>query len=207
MTTYNSNIPQPTDLISNSQSQILGNFDQLNTQFAIDHTAFNTGSGNGDGYHKKTTLKQQGSDPAAIALANIVYTKAAGTGVNELYMRRATGDSSGIIQMTTGTPYSSSNANQAEVSTFLPGVPGSSGFIIKAGRVNKAGAGGSWTVGTVNFMTAFPNNCFSVTVTPVRGTSSLHSLYINNGSVGASSFGVRSDDNSWDLVYYIAMGN
>jgi len=36
---YNASIPQATDLISQSQSQIQTNFSQANTAFGIDHTA------------------------------------------------------------------------------------------------------------------------------------------------------------------------
>lgn len=204
MSTYNPSIPQATDLISNSQAQILTNFGQLNTQFGVDHSAFNTGSANGTGFHTKVTLVQ-GADATAVASANVIYTKAAG-GFNELFMRRSTGDGSGIIQMTTGQPYFSSNANQSEVSSFLPGPPGSSGIILKAGKVNIT-AVGSWTAGTITFLTAFPNNCYSATITPVRGTSTPHSMYINNAALTAASFQIRSDDNAWNNVYYFAMGN
>lgn len=88
MTTYNSAIPQPTDLISNSQSQILGNFDQLNTQFAIDHTAFNTGSGNGDGFHKKVTLATKNTPGAQTDPSSAIYS-ASGTAstVAELFYK------------------------------------------------------------------------------------------------------------------------
>lgn len=54
--TYNPAIPQSTDLISASQLPILTNFDQLNAQFFVEHTPFYTGSGNGDGLHKKATM-------------------------------------------------------------------------------------------------------------------------------------------------------
>lgn len=73
--TYNPNIPQGTDNISVSQAQILGNFGQLNTQFAIDHTAFNTGSGNGDGFHKKVTLPGNVTPPTPAANFCSIYGK------------------------------------------------------------------------------------------------------------------------------------
>lgn len=51
--TYQPGIPAGNDNLSQSQGDIQDNFNQLNVQFAIDHTAFNTGSGNGDGLHKQ----------------------------------------------------------------------------------------------------------------------------------------------------------
>jgi hypothetical protein len=63
MTVYNPSIPQASDLISNSQSQILANFGQLNTQFGVDHSAFEAGGSNGTGFHKQVTF------PAAVVAA------------------------------------------------------------------------------------------------------------------------------------------
>lgn len=80
--TYNPNIPVGTDNLSASQVQILDNFGQLNAQFGIDHTAFNTGSGNGDGFHKKVTFVSQGADPATGVNQVALYNK-----LNELYVR------------------------------------------------------------------------------------------------------------------------
>lgn len=72
---YNAGIPLATDLISNSQAQILDNFNQLNVQFGEDHTAFNTGSGNGDGFHKKITFNVPlGSSPTPTGTASSLYT-------------------------------------------------------------------------------------------------------------------------------------
>ena len=82
--TYNANIPQGTDNISVSQAQILANFGQINSQFGIDHTPFNTGTGNGDGFHKKVTwLDQSGGVPAAPGATKIV---AYGKTVNSITM-------------------------------------------------------------------------------------------------------------------------
>lgn len=87
MTTYNPIIPQPTDNLSTSQGQILGNFTQLNTQFAVNHTAFNTGSGNGDGKHKFVTLPGTSSDPfTPLTAEGIVYTKTATSITKLLYV-------------------------------------------------------------------------------------------------------------------------
>lgn len=85
--TYNANIPQGTDNISVSQAQLLGNFGQLNSQFGIDHTAFNTGSGNGDGFHKKVTLPGNVTPPTPGAGICTIYGKTT-TGVTIPWLRR-----------------------------------------------------------------------------------------------------------------------
>jgi hypothetical protein len=56
--TYLPGIPLPTDNLSFSQGQLKDNFTQLNDQFGIDHTAYNTGVGNGDGFHKQIHLPE-----------------------------------------------------------------------------------------------------------------------------------------------------
>jgi len=56
---YLPNIPQPNDKPSKSQSQILGNFGELNTQFGTEHVALNAASGNGQ--HLAITLPRNPS--------------------------------------------------------------------------------------------------------------------------------------------------
>lgn len=75
MTTYNPIIPQSGDNLSTSQGDILGNFTELNNQFAIDHIAFNTGSGNGTGFHKKITFSDVLATPSPSSPASVLYTK------------------------------------------------------------------------------------------------------------------------------------
>jgi hypothetical protein len=92
---YLPNIPQPTDNPSTqSQAQFLENFTQLNTQFGIDHSAFNAISNNG--LHKKATIVTSGVgiDPLAVANAGIVFTKSevGGTTV-DLFYRTSGGNS------------------------------------------------------------------------------------------------------------------
>lgn len=52
--TYNPNIPNPTDLLSNSQGQIKTNFSTANTSFGVDHYAFDNATPN-NGFHNKVT--------------------------------------------------------------------------------------------------------------------------------------------------------
>ena len=71
--TYNPSIPQPSDLISNSQSDILDNFSVINTDFGEDHVAFTEGSNQGK--HDKVTSVGQASHLApAIATDILLYS-------------------------------------------------------------------------------------------------------------------------------------
>lgn len=144
---YDPTIPQPTDLISASQAQLLANFaaiDSATTGFAVDHTTL-TDAANG-GKHKKMTMVQQGSAPATGVSEVALYTKALG-GDPELYLRRA---SSGTeVLMTRGAPTSSSGEGVAF-----------GGLQIRAasGTISSQSQG-------FTFSSAFATACISVMVT------------------------------------------
>jgi len=54
---WNPNIPQSTDKLSNSQPQLLGNFQAINTGFSFNHVALNLGADAGK--HNLLTMPQQ----------------------------------------------------------------------------------------------------------------------------------------------------
>lgn len=61
--TFNPQIPQPKDILSDSQLDLLTNFTQLNAVYGTtgDHVPFNASSGLGK--HNKVTFLSQGNDP------------------------------------------------------------------------------------------------------------------------------------------------
>ena len=108
--TFNPNIPQSGDKISQSQSQILTNFSQSNTLFGTDHVTFNDAATADRGKHNKTTLIEQSVDPATAANEMAIYTKAV-SAVTQLFAR---GESSGTItQLSNLTVNSTANAGTA----------------------------------------------------------------------------------------------
>jgi hypothetical protein len=72
------NIPQPTTTLSNSQPQLLGNMQQLDASFAVDHYAFSNTTGN-NGFHNKVTTPAyvesppSGVPPVTTAATPIFY--------------------------------------------------------------------------------------------------------------------------------------
>ena len=203
--TYNPSVPQPTDIPAQSQADFLTNFTQLNTIFDVDHVPFNDASAANRGKHDKSTYIEQGADPVTATNEISLYTKdvAAST---RLFMRQENAGS--VLPLSGADPYNSVTANKVEVSTFLPGFAGTTTpMILKSGRLRQAGlSSGTWALGTINFVSAFPTACVSVVITPERGNNSIHVMYINNSSIGASSFQIRSDDTSWDFLNYTALG-
>lgn len=83
--TYLPNIPQPGDLISVSQNDILVNFQQLNAVYTADHYAYNDATANAQ-RHRQVRLPELAAAPAAAADMGSVYT-ADVAGITELFYR------------------------------------------------------------------------------------------------------------------------
>jgi hypothetical protein len=106
--TFNPDIPQSTDDISQSQGEILTNFDQLNKIFGSnagalqvgDHIAFNDATTANRGKHAKARLIEQAADPATAANERALYTKDVG-GATELFTRD---EASGTPRQMTNLP-------------------------------------------------------------------------------------------------------
>lgn len=74
MSSYNPNIPQPSDFLSDSQQDILDNFIQSNVSFGVNHYNFSDGSANNGKHNKVTTPLIVGSaHPATAANEPIFY--------------------------------------------------------------------------------------------------------------------------------------
>jgi|ERR1700754_1236816 len=67
MSIYNPNIPQPTDELSDSQGQILQNFNKADSSFGTDHYRFSDLTVN-NGFHQRVTFP--GNAPAPTPAAN-----------------------------------------------------------------------------------------------------------------------------------------
>lgn len=82
---YNPNIPQANDDPRISQGELLQNFQQINTDFAVNHTSL-TASGQ-NGYHTKVFFADPlGADPNLAAPESSLYTKTI-AGLTELFFQ------------------------------------------------------------------------------------------------------------------------
>lgn len=122
---YNPNIPQPTDLLSQSQNDILDNFQALQTFLDVNHVDFASGD---QGKHKWASFPVQGASPATLATEVAVFSRVSAlTTNNELCLRlQANG---AVVEMTSAFK----NANGW---SFLP-----SGILLKWGGAAAGGAG------------------------------------------------------------------
>ncbi len=130
---YQNNIPQPTDALSQSQSDILNNFAAIQTLIDVNHVDF---ASSDQGKHKFITFPLQGAAPVInageIGLYNALSTK---TAKDELYLINSTGGtvpltesqqvarSSGWAYLPSGVllKWGSSNANGLSTITFPAG--------------------------------------------------------------------------------------
>lgn len=192
MTTYNPNVPQGTDNLSVSQGQILGNFSQLNTQFAVDHVAFNTGSGNGNGHHKKVTFDNAPVSPTLSGTQSAIYPQLLNSAQNMVW-----GNASNATQIT--GPYSLAAQGYA----FLPG-----GLLIKWANVSfNAGNG------TISFPTGSGIPVFSgiYTVFIQNTGNNLTNEFSYVSGISTTGFNYYSTQRTANVAqsgagYYLAIG-
>jgi len=67
---YIANIPQPADLLSISQPQILGNFTAINSWVGVNHVGFNVSDA---GKHNFVELVSQSGTPSSLAGEALIY--------------------------------------------------------------------------------------------------------------------------------------
>lgn len=101
---YKNNIPQSTDKLSQSQPDLLGNFQELDASFGVDHTSFSVGTN--VGYHKQITFQDVlGADPNQTAPISSLYSK--GSSQNLFYQYDS--GSSDLFQLTGDLPSETGN--------------------------------------------------------------------------------------------------
>lgn len=180
---YQANIPQAADQISNSQADILGNFQEINTYVAVDHQGFGVVDA---GKHKHARFPQAVA-PAAVGATEVGIYAAALGGAPELYINKTA----------TQVPFTKSVQAGAGY-TYLP-----SGIIMQWGTVN-ASHGGT----AAAFAIAFPTACVNVHVTGIENGGVQD--FVSVDTVGAAGFNAYSSTRSGGAsntnCYYLAIG-
>ncbi len=181
---YTPNIPQPTDLPSQSQALILGNFQTLDTDWNVNHVDFNTAD---SGKHAQITF------PAG-PLAGQPFTYLAGeiglqllnqapTNIPDIWMTRGLGVAipiTGRLPATTGW-------------TYLP-----SGLLIKWGTGTAVAAGNT----VVTFPVAATNPVFTAVYLPLLTATSAMTLYSN----GLTTLNITVNTSAAGTFTYFVIG-
>ena len=131
---YQNNIPLATDRLNDSQAAILGNFQQLAVDFAVNHSGYGTANA---GKHDKVVFPNLAAQPVVAFLPTELgmynFTNPT-TGVPEIYVRRGAALTGFSI---TGNQFTPKLFNVTTNSwTSL-----SSGLVIKFGAVRSLGNG------------------------------------------------------------------
>jgi len=173
---YQNDIPKATDKISQSQSDILGNFAAIQTLIDVDHVDFASAN---QGQHNKVTMPVQVAAPVfaagSLGLYNLLN---ATTGVNELYFNNQAGVNYPLSSKVTATA-----AGVTGTSAFLP-----NGLLMKFGTSNVSGPG-VVTIAIPTLIRAFAGTLFAIAI-PIAGAGATYCTVVN-GSVTATSFNVN----------------
>lgn len=180
---YNSDIPQSTDDPSQSQGQIVANFQELNTFLSVNHVALNDSD---QGKHNFLNLPEQSSAPATAANEGGLYTKEV-SGATQLFYR----------DESSGTERQITNAFTAATNGTLT-IPG--GLLIQWGFASGIGDDSQ-----VDFNTNFSGSAYNVQCTLVRSDTNSRFVYVQSGSVTNQKFNIKSNSTSTDM-YWWAVG-
>lgn len=184
MSTYTSNIPQPGDNPSQSQDQILQNFQSISTVNGVNHVAFNDAN---EGKHKFLQMPEQGSAPTTASDEGGLYTKAV-SAVTQLFWRN---ENNGTEQQFTNTSPSASGSDFAW--NFANGLQ------IRFGTKSHTG-----TSTAITFSTAFTNNAYSAFLTPIGGAAT--TVAWNAQGLSTTGFTLASISSGTGSFYYLAVG-
>jgi hypothetical protein len=209
---YLVNIPQPTDNLSVSQGNMLGNFQQLQTSFSVNHVPLTTAINNGK--HIFLQIPSLGNNPTLPPLLAIgdgtLYTNniSASDEKTELFYTPDAGELAYQMTRTSTTSYPSfaNNTNYETASdgtqlggwTFLPG-----GLLLNYGFEVLSGSG------SIPFPRAFNNPPYSIQLTLIanHSTNSVNTVFIIS-PVNASSFNWGyTGTTSYTSFYWMAIGS
>lgn len=197
---YQPNVPQSTDLLSDSQSDIQGNFQAIQTLIDVNHYDFGTAD---EGKHFAVSMPPQASSPAIAFAAGEVglysYINAT-TSQTELYINKTNQATVTQIPATASSLSITSAPAQGTAGwSYLP-----SGIYITWGSTTVNGNT------LITLTTPPPNQILSVQLTPASGSSSyVNAQVVLNNIVNRSTFNVVGTINgsaSNVLCYYFVIG-
>ncbi len=201
--TFNPNIPRPTDLLSNSQGDLLANNGALNSTFSRNHIPLNVATNNGKHSFVELVFSNPVGSPPAPPLSSgggTVYTKSVSSKAQLFF---SPGSSGNQYQLTaTDQANFSTFADNTTGWTFLPG-----GLILQYGKDSISTIGSATTI---TFPYTFPSNVFSITFACIntQGNSpTANNIYVKDGSVTTSQFkAINSSSGGTTEIYWMAIG-
>jgi|GEM_PF-5858590 len=189
MSGYTPNIPASSDRPSQSQGQILNNFQTLESTYGIDHYPFTDATVN-QGKHKKVTFPAQASDPTTLAGELALFAKNVGGDLG-LYVREASNGQ--ISQLFSSISSTISNPNFVVLLDGLK-IVGTTQGIPTPPTQNF----------TVTYTTAF-TTCFGVLYSYTRTFSSAPEIALLSFSDASCDF-KRPPGGTYSSMFVVAFG-
>lgn len=189
---YNENIPQATDNPSQSQAELLANFQEISTAFNLNHGNFNAGD---QGKHSFLQMPEQTSSPATAANEAAVFSQQSSlTGNTELVFRRE------------------SNGDEIEFTGLLGGNDGWTR--LPSGILLKWGSGSGSGITSVNFPTGANIPVFTssfIAFVSVVDTSSTPNTFVTLRSVSTTAISIygssRTNNSATNATFtYLVIG-
>ena len=193
---YSQNIPQATDQLSQSQGDLLGNFQALYVFLNINHVDFASGD---QGKHKYVEFPVQLASPPAVFPATEIALYSfldPVTGVNQLYLNNSAGNQIPIDEA--GLAFNGYS--------YLP-----SGLIMKWAQVTVNPTLAPFNPCVVTFLTPFPTACLNVQITPANAAGIDRQFFASVVALLPTQFTVWASQRTTTLAqittfYYLAIG-
>lgn len=182
---YNPNIPQPTDELADSQSDILANFQEIETWVSVNHYDFASAY---EGKHMFVSLPVQTQSPGTALGEVALFSMNDGAGTPQLWLQYQ----------------SQAPAGPAVNFTTFSHVLANGGTNLPSGVILKWGQGATVTnVQTVTFTTAFPNALLSIQVTPaISAGAAMYYGDINVTAYSTTAFSVYSEGAAQNYCWF-----
>lgn len=192
---YDNNIPVSGQTLGGTRAQINQNFADIDTDFQINHVAFND---SGAGKHKFMQMPVQASVPTTASSEGGLYVEDDLSGVAQLNFRGETNGSSYQLTLATnGVDPNIATIGAANGWSFIPG-----GLLIQWG----SGSAPSGTSGTFSFPRAFSVTPYSLQVSIVRSSGASANYGFAISTVNSTGFKTNSGYSSSHTFYWIAIG-
>lgn len=202
---FNPNIPLPTDFLSQSQQDILTNFQTSDTSQGVNHYQFSDVTAN-NGKHKFLQMPENAAPTTAVDEGAVYTTVGSGPAETNLWFRAEDSGGGGGFEYQLTRVDAANSARFGKTSSTLPNgwtfLPG--GLIYQWGRVLNPGSTGTVTFATNNI--SFPTTCFNLQLTS-RHTDTNHSAFIAyTVELTNLIFRYRVSVSSTTELYWVALG-
>lgn len=200
--TYDPNIPQPTDILSASQQDILDNFTVANNVMGVNHYPFSDTSGK-QGNHKTVIFSGIPVPPTPLLTDSAVYPASDPNDLStrtQLYFKNSTS----TVQIT--NRFKSAVANDGYVMV-------NGGLIFMWGFVATPPIGQTQvlfpTITNYNYGgNGFPNSVFNIQLTIQKNDSTVRQVYVDNSqTIDNTQFTFITGSSNINGVYWFAVGN